>query len=363
MKKRGSAIVIAILLVTAIGGIAFSFGRLFLLEAANASLYENGVGAYYSAESGIEEGFLRYRYNRNAEVPFGDVATKWTLGEDKVYSSDLTDATCSGASCSGSGVARNRTLSDLSHQLYDLRMGFIGTDNKWPFMGQDIDGIGGLNSADISDPSYGTGKYSYLTIQKDQALKIDLSNFDFTSNDINFFAGYDSASTSSEKRIVEVKISYDSWGGAVKEVKAIVSADAAGTCSSPNVFNQSGAGLAACQSQIVPATSITSLNSKILNVGALIAGMKGSVVGMTTPMVGRTSLFIKPLFYNIKVGLTTNSSLPLPSPDKTNIIPGANTLITSTGYYGGVTRTLEANIDRQSGTLYDLFDYVIYRAN
>ena len=37
--------------------------------------------------------------------------------------------------------------------------------------------------------------------------------------------------------------------------------------------------------------------------------------------------------------------------------------IKSTGYYGGVTRTLEARIDRQAGTLYDLFDFVIYDSN
>jgi hypothetical protein len=39
------------------------------------------------------------------------------------------------------------------------------------------------------------------------------------------------------------------------------------------------------------------------------------------------------------------------------------TKVESTGYYGGVSRKLEATIDRQSGTLYDLFDYVIYKTN
>ncbi|OQA04440.1 MAG: hypothetical protein BWY68_00320 [bacterium ADurb.Bin400] len=42
---------------------------------------------------------------------------------------------------------------------------------------------------------------------------------------------------------------------------------------------------------------------------------------------------------------------------------GPASVIRSHGYYMGVGRKLEARIDRQSGTLYDLFDYVIYQAD
>ena len=109
MKKKGSAILIATLLVTAIGSLAFSFGKILLADITSASIYENGVGSYYSAESGIEEGMLRYRFSSSATVP----ETGWGLdNSDLVYRSDLTAKTLdTGLSA---GVSRADDVAELS---------------------------------------------------------------------------------------------------------------------------------------------------------------------------------------------------------------------------------------------------------
>ena len=57
------------LLITSIGVITFGIGRALFVQTQTGALYENGVMAYYAAESGIEEGFLMYRYNQNSEIP------------------------------------------------------------------------------------------------------------------------------------------------------------------------------------------------------------------------------------------------------------------------------------------------------
>ena len=64
MKKRGSALIIALLIMATVGGVTFGIGRLFFLDRSITALYENSTIAYYAAESGLEEGMLRYRYKK-----------------------------------------------------------------------------------------------------------------------------------------------------------------------------------------------------------------------------------------------------------------------------------------------------------
>jgi hypothetical protein len=40
---------------------------------------------------------------------------------------------------------------------------------------------------------------------------------------------------------------------------------------------------------------------------------------------------------------------------------GPTTTINSVGYFAGNSRQITANIDRQSGTIMDIFNYVIYK--
>ena len=89
--------------------------------------------------------------------------------------------------------------------------------------------------------------------------------------------------------------------------------------------------------------------------------------GAARPMVDdKVMMTLKPLYYPADImffsrvcdgptdGCTSN---------RDRIVAGPYSYLNSTGYYGGVTRTLTANIDRQSGTLYDLYDYVIFKGN
>jgi len=359
-KQKGSAILIAVLLVAAIGGIAFSFGRIFLLEAANATISENGIVAYYAAESGIEEGFLRYRYNRNAEVPFIS-----TLGNNSVFRSDLdTNAVDTGTSFTGVSKATTG-IADNSERFYDLRMGFIGT-NGLPIYGHNAinDGVFSSTSGDLTNSGYGLGEYQFLKLAKDEAYKIDLSSLDFgdlSSNDIQLFAKYP-GTTDKAKSIMYLKLTVDYLGNGldVKEYKAMASSDptAAATCIE---LGRSDAG---CIGEILIANTTASTPDVVWSQSNLISNFV-SQIGAKIPMFGtsKITLSIRPLFSDAYVGISTASCTTFANcanSGKSNVVPGPFTYITSTGYFGGATRTIKANIDRQSGTLYDLFDYVIF---
>jgi len=370
-KQRGTALIIAILLISAIGAVGFSFGRVFLAEFANARLHENSIIAFYSAESGIEEGFLRYRYSKNAEVPFVGWDVNAVLDTNRNY--NLTNITASSIVSAGEGVNKTSLISTPgSDQFYYLRMGYAGTENKWPFFGQDTVAPSGiLTDLDIADAAYGTGEFSYLTVAKDDSYKIDLSNvLSTTAKDINLFAkfigsGSGPNSATKDKSFMEAKLVIDTFGdgNTVKEYKTMISADPRGTCLliSPNKVGD-------CADQVIQAVPI--------NLSLPSGTFSWSVNGFLQlwrsrdgfPNIGPTSrvtLSIKPYYYGAAIGITSLDCAPSGTCeyDKSTAVPGPYTVVSSVGFYKNVYRTIEANIDRQSGSLYDLYDYVIYKAN
>jgi len=326
-KERGSAIIIAVLLITAIGTIAFSFGRVFLLQAAKAALYENGISAYYAAESGLEEAFLRYRFDRESQVPFGgDIAanvfrSNMTLTNEEVITSGINGGIYE-------GIAKSKNLPtnwDINNQIYDLKM-----DSKSTQFG----------SLDATAPH---------TIGRDNSEKIDTSlvfaevggDLDLTFRPTNVLNntvnGVNNFQGDSRCALVEIKIiGKTNASSSPVEFKGLFMNAASNSTVCPVAFGLRTA-FTTFPNSADGTYSITGLRSRLGYTGVL----------------EQSSLFIKPLGADIQIVLT--------GADNNNLF-GASTLVTSTGYYGGVARTLEANIDRQSGTLYDLFDYVIYKA-
>jgi len=362
IKQRGTALIIAILLISAIGAVGFSFGRVFLSEFANARLHENSIVAFYSAESGIEEGFLRYRYSKNAEVPF----TNWKMDETDRTQFNLVNLTNSGVP-----EVKDKTIAPTSpanNQFYYLRMGYTGTENKWPFFGQDLNSDNFLTELDIANAAYGTGDFSYLTVIKDDSYKIDLSNvLSNTTKDINLLAKFQgtSASSSAANSFMEAKLVIDTFGNGstVKEYKTMISADPRGTCLSISPNNVGN-----CADQVIPATQINSVlpvTDYAWSVNGLLALWRSRDGFPNIDSRSKVTLSLKPFHHDAVIGITsldcaTGGTCKFNSE---TAVPGPYTIVSSVGFYKNVYRTIEANIDRQSGSLYDLYDYVIYKAN
>lgn len=375
MKQRGSAIIISMLMISAIGVIAFSIGRLLFWEVSAATAYENGAIAYYAAESGIEEGFLRYRYNQNSEIPYGNSTNLWTIGEDKVFRANLTDKLVNLGNSNNVGITQTDPDNiDSAKQSYDLRMGYIGT-NGLPYYGQDVNNDGVLDAGDISDENYAdidsiTGKdYSSLNIAKDEAYKVDLTNLDLASNQLVLMAQFpnivdaghplNSDPVNKCKALIEIKITVKDPSGITNEYKALMNYD-------PSSSN--------CSARLgIEADKMLGVEGNSGSIGSNgFYYVKGDLrqifteAGVTTPQHSvmpypEVSLFIKPLYYNAKIGLTVNGCDKKTSfcSNKNRVVSGPYTTVESTGYFGNSSRKLVANIDRQSGTVYDLFDYVI----
>lgn len=354
-KRKGSALIIAIMLIAAIGAIAFGIGKLLFLEVGNQQIYENGSIAYYAAESGIEEGLLRYRYNQNSEVPFTD----WTLGDTKAFGSNLSTNTAQTGS-SNAGVSLVSGISN-TQQSYDLRIGYLGTDDN-PWYGHLTGTNTSLSDLDLKDASYSTGNYSVLDIQKDDSVKIDLTGLVLNTGDaLKLMIRYKGADLSGANNnycnaLMETTFTYDPTDGSgVKQYKSLLNVNPS-SCSSVNGINinkmlSANTALSMSPSSGYYYTVVDNIVSSVFNEAHVVIPASDS---------GSLTLALKPLNYSASIGLMkTKCATAGACTDSVDVIAGPFTTIQSTGYYGGVTRKLVANIDRQSGTLYDLFDYVI----
>ncbi|MFA5926791.1 MAG: pilus assembly PilX N-terminal domain-containing protein [Patescibacteria group bacterium] len=330
MRRRGSALIITIFLLTAIGGTVFGLSRLLFAESTISSIYESGIVAYYSAESGIEESFLRYRYDRDTEVPFDDLA----YNRNEFTRSNLSD-----------GSQPNVALPlDVSKAYYDLKLGSRsvahGNVNKIisiPFT---------LTAAD--DKNYGEHRFAPYRILKDEAKKFKVN---LSTSDIQFFfrpiASSSDSGTTLDSRCVllEMKLT-GKQGGNLEEHKLM--------------FYNNSAVCNGINSNIDPSSRIN-YTLHPTNGYAPINGIKAKFMlkGMGDMLDPEAELSVKPIGADIAFAfrdMNNPTGIGLP-------IYGPYTHVESTGYFNGTSRKLTADIDRQSGTLYDLFDYVVYKAN
>lgn len=371
MKARGSAIIIAMLMITAIGGIAFAIGRLLFIESTSASYYVNGSIAYYAAESGMEEGFLRYRYRRNAEVPFAS----WALNTPNLaLRSNLSDSVMTGTGTAYAGIDKATQIlsSDIMDQTYDLRMGYIGTNGSPWFGPPKRTPSTGLPYA-VQQASSNTADPYY--VKKDDAIKIDLTGFDIGSYKLMLYTKFfgdattNPLSTAAQKcnALMEIKFTTENADGTFSELKSLLNYDPT-ICT--GVAGSATAGMSS--SKLYRGINMYTVSDTLYMAGFRLQDVidiqNHSIVPIyqAPPASKKVSLFLKPLFYDAVIGIvsdTCHDGVTDYCYDKKSIVSGPSTKIESTGYFGGTTRKLEADIDRQSGTLYDLFDYVIYKGS
>jgi len=71
--QRGFALLLTLVVVSVIGVVAFGVGRLTLTEFRQTVRFQDSQDALQTAEAGIEDGLVRFRFNRDTEVPSGQV--------------------------------------------------------------------------------------------------------------------------------------------------------------------------------------------------------------------------------------------------------------------------------------------------
>ncbi|OQB06695.1 MAG: hypothetical protein BWY19_00045 [bacterium ADurb.Bin212] len=332
MKQRGSAILIAVFLVAAVGSASFAIGRLFLMDAAISDKYESSVIAYYAAESGIEEGLLRYRYDKNQEVLAG--------GSMPII--NLTDNV--------------RTSGDPSSDVFEpLKRYYVpSVTYLQDYYGEDVDNNNNLNEQDITDPNYP----KEYTILKDETIKLDLSQMvlsedgSIPQDNIELYvkfidtSGNVASCSPASPFFLEVSMVGRTPSSDRHQIKGVLIDQ---SCSYDVNDIASGSFISSDQRFSNGVNRFDNLYARLRSINDdPIFDINGnrSYLEMALKPVGKE-------ISGVIIGMKLSGS--------TNHFPAPYNTIKSTGHYGGVTRTLEAKIDRQAGTVYDLFDFVLYK--
>jgi hypothetical protein len=317
--------------MAAVGSVAFGIGRVFVLDSSIASLYENGTVAYYAAESGIEEGLLRYRFNQNATVP----ANNDNVDLSKYFRRDLT-----ATSVSSTVVDSSDIVTDQNKPSFDVAMKY-----KYSYYGHDTNTNSFLTASDLKSADYSTDENNIFHIPRDESVKIDISKVGSADQDFSLFV----KPTLTECVTVTTDSTHSGSGlnNSFIEAKITGTFDDGSFSEIPKIFATSlnKLGIKDTHSVVIYDTSDTG----VYTISDIIASMAGAKLANAAS----AELTLKPVGCGVDIGI---------SPDPTNgKIASPWTTIKSVGYYGDATRTLTANIDRQSGTVYDLFDFVVYK--
>ncbi|MBI4022704.1 hypothetical protein HY375_00890 [Candidatus Berkelbacteria bacterium] len=122
-NESGSALLITLIVVAAIGTISFAAARGALSGLQQQLRLEDGANAYQAALAGIEDGLLRWRHSRQIEVPAqattGSCAAHPVTSSPFVDRIDLTTGTVQ--PCLNPAQA---SAPPTDHVVYDLKLWF-----------------------------------------------------------------------------------------------------------------------------------------------------------------------------------------------------------------------------------------------
>ena len=311
-NKHGSALIMVMLVIAGITTIVFATQRIALVQFSQSVREEDNLMAFYAAQAGIEDGLVRYRYERNTEI------NKDSDNNPVKFRFDLTNAGYPRAFEIDSDVDITDGIEgydyDPKHQYYDLVIYY--------------------KTQRINIQENGDVDFSLMlgtTIAKDDVLTL---------------TGFPPATGSSDNYLRHVFKFVDNPSNCIAEEPFVTMNLIRNDTSSGGVQRDS-------QQIIVkkpPGSDLydSSTNSTNLDV---------SDSGTNTV----SSIRIRAYHCNVEFALaaTTSNNGRVGGSD-TFEFDGLFTEILSTGYFGSTKRTLIAQVNRQTGNLIGIFDFILY---
>lgn len=340
-KRKGAALLTAILLSSIVGAIAIGISAIAVRQVNISETYNNGLVAYYSAESGLEEGLLRFRFDKDAEIPFVINQTTEDLGRvpTRKFRSLMNRNPMNSYPTTSAGNNNFYLLTDRQ-QVYDLQ-----TYYKQNYYGDDVDGNDYIDDSDFRSWSRPSSEYYKLAKDEQRDFTITGSDRPSTDNKIYLYWRWSSRCDSANKnnRALEVKLKVDT----------------------------AASGLPADRDEYTALFKDTTCTSTITN--ADIPWSNGRIPTVFAPIGGNSDLKSKMGILSLKVVSMSLKSVGGSNNDTVDFgfnqgnqnggtkVSGPTTTVKSLGYFAGVTNQMTAEIDRQTGTVLDLFNYVIYK--
>lgn len=353
-KRRGSALIFTLMIIALVASLSFYISRGAVREQRIATASQQSLGAYYAAEAGIEDGLARLAADKNIEVPtcgFGEWHGKTTGAVANSTPCDVSDLV-SDATPLEPNYNTNLSIETIDKPKEDPLYAFPSRVRIARF---------GANGARTSNST--SNSVLNKTVQA-----IGSSEVKPTNNATDYF--YDLKITSKANHFGDVDAvtgNPTSPGQALKDgnvrefnvesgvgnpeapelLKVYWSCDGALSCPPDSrlvitlIYSQGGGASETTVDKLLPPTTaydpsyeVTAINRALTDLIRIRIKPLGSDIHLSTVMLNSAGVAVK-----------TRSDIAR---------------LQSIGYFGGVTRRLEATIDRNSGSILGLFDYAVY---
>jgi hypothetical protein len=283
-KLRGSALVFVLIIIAGIVTVTVGAQRLSLVQFNQANLEEDNLFAYYAAKSALEDGLLRFRYQRNVET-----------APNASHRFDVTDGVSYGE------VNKGTEIDDVdnyraNHQYYDLELDFRANQ--------------------VGDFTFTTNPP--VLVQDDELQLTGFPN-DYGRNFYLRYAFQFEGQNCQNRAFVQLQQIVSKSDGSTVYSQAQALSDA------NNRFDSAA------------------LNSNLL---------LNPVGGLSS------SIRIRAYHCSVKYAFATSDTVSGQGggPEFDSL----TTTMTATGYYGQAKRTLQALVDRESGTIISIYDFNLY---
>lgn len=337
--RKGSALLFTMMIVALVASLSFFVGRSAVREQKIANATQESLGAYYAAEAGLEDGLARLAADKNLEVPSCAYGKWHGAGAKNATPCDSSDGVNFNTNLSIDNI--DKLKGDAAYafptRIRIARFGANGaqTSNK--------DDAALLNIAtdltSANDPALNQNDYMY-------DLKITSKTSKFGDTDAG---GNPSGPGAALKNGATRDFDVPSGVGnplAPDTLKLFWLCDGVVNCPiSANlqitlIYSSGSGGQETTKDILFP--SNTSGGSSDIN----------TINRAATDLI---KIRIKPLNADVHLSTVLTNVTVGAVPFKSDIVK-----VQSIGYFGGVQRKLQANVDRASGAILGLFDYAVY---
>ncbi len=302
-RSQGFALLLTLIVIGVIGAVAFGVGYLTLHAYQATVRFQDSQSALEAAEAGIEDGLLRFRYDRNVQVPTAAMCAALPAGSilpaGATVDAEPTDITkfvlrvnlSTGVLQCVDPTSSSVPTPDPTQSVYDLKVYFKGSK------------LGEFGSADLANSK------STPTVSKDEVLEI--GGFDNPSA-INLLVQYN---------MIKEATSPPSTKRAIIEF-----------------FDRKGQPSTASLPIIVNKVDEFDFN-----------GIQGSSIGLTSDI---SAIRIRPIAGNAKIAAKVSGTA--------KPIDFGFTALESTGYSNSVKRRLVSTINRSNGKTTGIYNFVFF---
>lgn len=178
-QRRASSLILVLLVIAGVVTVVFGTQRLILVQFNQSNREEDNLFAYYAARAGIEDGLLRYRFNKNTETE-----------EGKVFRYNVRTGSSETAEVNEDSPITSATNYKANQQYYDLKVAFKA---------------GEVNVNNNGEPSFNAAQ----TITKDSTLQLSGFNSTPLPYYLRYVFQFDSSCADISRAFVQVETIYE----------------------------------------------------------------------------------------------------------------------------------------------------------